>query len=147
MPQRGWAVGYLRAASTVSGSPRLERVDRHVLGAVVLERAPDVGGTAHEHQVADEDRHSNEALRELEPEALVHTADGRLSQEQRQQEEDGDADDEAEQQHPADRHGIALAQPLIGGRARYGRGSPVGVRVAGVMAGGRAHHDCSRRHE
>ena len=46
MPQRGCAVGYLRIAVDGQRLVGLERVDRHVLGAVVLEHAPDVGRPA-----------------------------------------------------------------------------------------------------
>ena len=42
VPQRGCAVGYLRTCSVVERVVVLERVDRHVLGAVVLEDPPDV---------------------------------------------------------------------------------------------------------
>ena len=42
VPQRWWAVGYLRTSSTVERVAGLEGVDRHVLGAVVLEDAADV---------------------------------------------------------------------------------------------------------
>ena len=41
----------------------LERVDGHVLGAVVLEGAPDLGRAADDEQVADEDHDANAALR------------------------------------------------------------------------------------
>ena len=42
VPQRWWAVGYLRTALDGQRVAGLERVDRHVLGAVVLEDALDV---------------------------------------------------------------------------------------------------------
>ena len=43
VPQRGWAVGYLRIAVDDERIAVLEGVDRHVLGAVVLEDPLDVG--------------------------------------------------------------------------------------------------------
>ena len=60
---------------------RLEGVDRHVLGAVVLERAAHVGRSRHDQQIADEDDDPDQALRELQPEALVDATDGRLGEE------------------------------------------------------------------
>ena len=42
VPQRWCAVGYLRTCSMVERILVLQRVDRHVLGAVVLERALDL---------------------------------------------------------------------------------------------------------
>ena len=96
-----------------------------MFGAVVLERPADVGGPAHQDQVAEEYDHADPALGQLERETLVHAADRGLGQQQRQQKEDGDADDEAEQQHAADGDRIALAETLLG-RDRLGRG---GIRV------------------
>ena len=46
VPQRWWAVGYLRTVVDGQRVAGLEGVDRHVLGAVVLEDAPDVGRPA-----------------------------------------------------------------------------------------------------
>ena len=63
----------LRAAARVRGRvladrvgrqrvARLQGVDRHVLGAVVLEDAPDVRRPRDQRQVAEEDRDPDEAL-------------------------------------------------------------------------------------
>ena len=49
----------------------LERVDRHVLGAVVLEHAADVRARGDEREVAEEDRDPDEALDEVLDEAVV----------------------------------------------------------------------------
>ena len=62
VPQRGCAVGYWRTCSIVERVVVLERVDGHVLGAVVLEDAPDLRRPADEQQVADEDGDPDEAL-------------------------------------------------------------------------------------
>ena len=55
VPQRGWAVGYLRISLEGQRVVVLQRMDRHVLRAVVLEHAPDLRGPADDQQVADED--------------------------------------------------------------------------------------------
>ena len=49
----------------------LERVDRHVLGAVVLEHALDVLGLGDQQQVADEDRDPDQALDEVLDEPVL----------------------------------------------------------------------------
>ena len=69
-----------REASRIAG---LQSVDRHVLGAVVLERAADFLGAAHEQQIADEDRDADDAFGELEAEALRHAAHGCLGDQER----------------------------------------------------------------
>ena len=46
VPQRGWSVVFARAFATVERLARLVGADRLVLGAVVLEHAPDVGDAA-----------------------------------------------------------------------------------------------------
>ena len=68
----------------------LERVDRHVLGAVVLEDAPDVRRAPDEQQVAEEDRDPDQALDEVLDEAVVDAGGRDDGDEQRQQEEDPD---------------------------------------------------------
>ena len=87
MPQRGWAVGYLRISSMVERIAVLERVDGHVLGAVVLEDAPDVRHPRDQAQVAEEDGDPDQALDDvLDP--VGSTRDVVLTgEEQRQQEE------------------------------------------------------------
>ena len=85
----------------------LERVDRHVLGAVVLEDAPDVRGPGDEREIAEEDRDPDEALDEVLDEAVVDLARGERGDEQREQEEDPDAGDRGHEEHQRDR---ALAQ-------------------------------------
>ena len=64
MPQRGWAVGYLRIAFDGERVAGLERVDRHVLGAVVLEDAVDVRHAGDDREVAEEDADLDKALDE-----------------------------------------------------------------------------------
>ena len=49
----------------------LERVDRHVLGAVVLEDPPDVRGARDQHQVAEEDRDPDQPLDEVLDQAVL----------------------------------------------------------------------------
>ena len=73
-----------------------QSVDRHVLGAVVLERAPHICGPAHDQQVADEDHDANCALGELQAETLIHPTYRCLGQQERQQEEDAYAEDKAQ---------------------------------------------------
>ena len=111
----------------------LESVDRHVLGAVVLERTPHVRRPRHQQQIADEDDDPDQALGELQPEALIHATDGRLGQEERQQEEDPHAEGQRDNEHAADRDGVALAQAfLCTGRLWLGR-PRVRIRVARAM--------------
>src|SRR5437016_12344505 len=50
---------------------RLVRVDRLVLGAVILEDAPQVGEQRDEREIRDEDRHTDEALDDHEPAAAL----------------------------------------------------------------------------
>ena len=92
MPQRGWAVGYLRIALDGQRLVVLQRVDRHVLGAVVLEHPPDVRRLRDEHQVAQEQRDPDEALDEVLDEAVLDVAGRDAGDEQRQQEEEADAE-------------------------------------------------------
>ena len=66
----------------------LEGVDRHVLGAVVLEDAADVRRARDEHQVAEEDRDPDEALDEVLDEPVLDVGGRDAGDEQRQQEED-----------------------------------------------------------
>ena len=49
----------------------LQGMDRHVLGAVVLEHAPDVRGPRDQQQVAEEDRDPDQALDEVLDEAVL----------------------------------------------------------------------------
>ena len=62
-----------------------------MLGAVVLEDAPDVGGLADEQQVAEEDRDPDQPLDEVLDDAVLDVRGGDAGDEQRQQEEDPDA--------------------------------------------------------
>ena len=68
----------------------LEGVDRHVLGAVVLEDPADVRRPPDEHEVAEEDRDPDEALDEVLDEPVVDVGRRDAGDEQRQQEEDPD---------------------------------------------------------
>ena len=52
----------------------LQRVDRHVLGAVVLEHPPDVRRLGDEHQVADEDRDPDEPFDQVLDQPVVDVA-------------------------------------------------------------------------
>ena len=107
VPQRGWAVGYLRISRDDERVAVLEGVDRHVLGAVVLEDAPDVRGLRDQEQVAEEDRDADQALDEVLDEAVLDVRGRDARDEQRQQEEDADAEQEREREHERDR---ALAE-------------------------------------
>ena len=73
VPQRGWAVGYLRTASVVSGSPASR-------AWIVMCSAPwywktrrTSGDAAHDEQVADEDQDPDQALDEVLGEAVVRS--------------------------------------------------------------------------
>ena len=107
VPQRGWAVGYLRIAVGSERIARLEGVDRHVLGAVVLEDPPDVGRLADEHEVAEEDRDPDEALDEVLDDAVLDVRGRDARDEERQQEEDPDPREQGDEEHEGDR---ALAE-------------------------------------
>ena len=131
VPQRGCAVGYLRTFSTVERLLVLQRVDGHVLGAVVLEDAPDLRRAADEQQVAHEDGDPDETLDEVLDEGLVRaterSARGRaLRQEQRQQHEQAegepDGDDERERDGAA-----AHCHALAGRGERAGAHQPAGA--------------------
>ncbi len=121
---RGGVLAGRRDGQRVAG---LEGVDRHVLGAVVLERAPHVRRPRHQQQIAEEDDDLDHALGELQPEALVHAPDGRLGEEERQQEEDPDAESQRDNEHAADRDGVALAEAFLC-TGRLGPGG-LGVRI------------------
>ena len=97
MPQRWWAVGYLRTSLTVERIAGLERVDRHVLGAVVLEDAGDVRRATDQREVAEEDPDPDEPLDEVLDQAVLDVRGGHRGDEQRQQEEDPDAGHQREQ--------------------------------------------------
>ena len=71
VPQRGWAVGYLRIAAGDERIAGLEGVDRHVLGAVVHEDPLDLGGLADDREVAEEDRDADEPLDKMLDEAVL----------------------------------------------------------------------------
>ena len=71
MPQRGWAVGYLRTSSTSSGSPASS-------AWIVMCSAPwywktrrTSGGPRDQQQVAEEDRDPDQALDEVLDEAVL----------------------------------------------------------------------------
>ena len=71
VPQRWWAVGYLRTCLDCQRVVRLERMDRHVLGAVVLEDPLDVRHLRDQHQVAEEDPDPDEPLDHVLDEAVL----------------------------------------------------------------------------
>ena len=124
-------------ASRIDGErvAAFQGVDGHVLGTVVLEGAPHVAHSGHQQEVADEDGDADYAFRQLKPEAAPNDRGCRLGKQEREQEENPDTDEQAEQQHSTDRHGVTLAQSLLGGRGRGGGAVWIGVGVGGRTLG------------
>ena len=92
----------------------LQRVDGHVLGAVVLEDPVDVRGPRDQGEIAQEDPDLDDPLeRRLRP-TLVGARGGHARDEQRQQREDRDGDPERDQQHDDDRALAELDVVLLG---------------------------------
>ena len=126
VPQRGWAVGYLRTASTVSGSPASR-------AWIVMCSAPwywKVRCTSEVRpirmQVAQEDRDLDDALDHALHDPRLAAGD-ETGDEQGDEEEEAQADDQGEAQHQG--HG-ALAQ------VRGVGGSPVGGQARRELVGG-----------
>ena len=88
----------------------LEGVDAHVLGAVVLEHAAQVGELGDDDDVADEDRHPDDALDEPEEEALAEPVVEQTGEEERGEEEQGDREREGDHERDAD---LLLAELLL----------------------------------
>ena len=125
VPQRGGRSGTCGPRSTVERIAGLEGVDRHVLGAVVLEDAADVRRATDQREVAEEDRRPGRAPRRgagsrpFSTFAVVTRGD-----EQRQQEEDPDAGDERDEEHQRRSSPCrARRRPPRPGRSRCGRAS------------------------
>ena len=116
VPHRWCAVGYLTDMLQVERILVLERVDRHVLGAVILEHAPYLARATDHEQVADENDDPNKPLDQMLQQELTwaHGRAGRSSaQEERQQHEESDGQRQREEK--SDGHGAAaefLALPL-----------------------------------
>ena len=125
----------LRAAALVGGRvladlvdgqrvAGLEGVDRHVLGAVVLEHAPDVRRPGDQQQVAEEDRDPDEPSTRCWTSAVVDVRGRDRGDEQRQQEEDPDAGRRASGRASARPSPCrARRPPPRPGRSRSGRAS------------------------
>jgi hypothetical protein len=100
----------------------LEGVDRHVLGAVVLEGPSHVVRLPDEEQVAEEDPDLDEPLDGMFQQAPLRRKHGACD-DQRQEEEEPDPEGERDRQHERD---AALAQldPLLGGGEVCGADEP-----------------------
>ena len=118
MPQRGWAVGYLRTSSGDERVVGLERVDRHVLRAVVLEHAVDVRRAADQQQVADEDHDPDQALDEVLDDVVLDVAGRERGHDERQDEEQPDAEDGGDAEHQRDAALADLDALVLGLEAR-----------------------------
>ena len=88
----------------------LERVDAHVLGAVVLEHAAQVLDLGDDGEVGEEDADAHEALDHPEQEALAEPALHEAGEEQRRDEEQADGEGEGDDERDAD---LLLAQLLL----------------------------------
>src|SRR5207244_871567 len=108
------------------GVAGLEGVDRHVLGAVVLEDAPDIAGLGDEQQVAEEDRDPDQALDEMLDEPVLDVRGRGARDQERQQEEDPDTGDQGQAKHERDRSLPELDALLafLAGAGRLERGAP-----------------------
>ena len=126
VPQRGWSVDFVARVLDGQLSARLERVDRLVLGAVVLEHAP--------HLLPARDRRRRRRGRTpggSTPSTRLNTMPshpGEIRQDERQPEEEPDAEDERARDRAAESE---LRLP-VGGllRARDARRFPRGASVA-----------------
>ena len=92
----------------------LEGVDRHVLGAVVLEDAADVGGAPDQDQVAEEDADPDQPLDEVLDQAVLDVRRGDRGDQQGQQEEDADAGHQGHAEHQRDGAAAELDAVLLG---------------------------------
>ena len=105
-----------RVAPDVLGRQRiagLERVDRHVLGAVVLEDALDVRRSGDHEEVAEEEGDLGEALDEVgDPGAAVVGEDE--GEQEGRHEEDTDPDERDDAEHERDRAPPDLLAVLLG---------------------------------
>ena len=101
----------------------LERVDRHVLGAVVLEDATDVGRQRDEQQVADEQGDPDQPFEERLDDPVAAGggrglgARGERRKNQREQEEDADRNGKRDPEQQRDRSPAELDALFAGGDA------------------------------
>ena len=75
VPQRGCWVDFLRAFSTVSSSAGFPRVHHFVLGAVILEHAPDIFHQAYQNDVAQEDDDADQSVDQVKDHPVVNGGD------------------------------------------------------------------------
>ena len=96
----------------------LQRVDAHVLRAVVLEHAAQVLDLGDDGEVGEEDADAHEALDHPEQEALAEPALQQAGEEQRGDEEEADGEGEGDDERDADlllaQLPLLLAQRLVG---------------------------------
>ena len=81
---------------------RLQCMDRHVLGAVVLEDASDVRREGNQHEIAHEQADPDKPLDEMLDEPVLDVANRGAREEQRHQEEHADADGQGDAEHEGD---------------------------------------------
>jgi hypothetical protein len=89
-------------------------MDRHVLGAVVLEHAGDVRGPRDECEVTQEDRDPDEPFGQVLDQPVVLPAGRDGGDEEREEEEDADTGDQSDAEHHRDR-ALAELDPLFFG--------------------------------
>jgi hypothetical protein len=89
----------------------LERVDRHVLGAVVREHPPDLRQERDDVEVAEEEHEPQRSLGEVHEEVALAK---RAAQELRREVRHADEHEERDEEGRAGHHGVpALAEPLL----------------------------------
>ncbi len=140
MPHRGCAVGWLPDVLRAERLAGLERVDRHVLRAVVLEDAADVRRPADHGEVAEEDEHPHEALDKVLREVVLDVGRREGRDQQRQQEEQADAKDRGDPEHQGDRP-LADLDALLLGLEAGGADQPAGAHDEGLVQDHQATHE------
>ena len=121
----------------------LQGVDRHVLRAVVLERATHVRCASDQQQVAEEYGHLDGAFHDALDDAALAAGDRRCEQERRE-EEQPDTEHQRETEHERDRALAEVRAVDRGGSRRAARRSICSI-VAGHRMGGQLGRDATCR--